>query len=73
MTEPLPGTAPVVLDDGTVVTFWVHYPQNTPAAKPDPGVRMGRTATELDRFAHAGGLEGCDRGRGSFGAGEGSD
>ncbi|SES45462.1 Phosphotransferase enzyme family protein [Actinokineospora terrae] len=49
VTEPLSDTAPVVLDDGTVITFWVHYPQAIPAVKPDPAV-LGHILRELHQL-----------------------
>ncbi|MCP2274187.1 phosphotransferase family protein [Actinokineospora diospyrosa] len=49
VTEPLPDTAPVVLDDGTVITFWVHYPQDASAGGADPA-ELGHILRELHKL-----------------------
>ncbi|GAA3464332.1 phosphotransferase family protein [Saccharothrix longispora] len=48
-TTPLPGSRPITHDNKRAITFWTHYPQPTPPARPDPAA-LGRLLRELHRL-----------------------
>lgn len=48
-TAPLPSLEPVVVDDSTVVTFWMYYPQPPGTASPD-SAHLGRLVRSLHQL-----------------------